>query len=271
MIVRKVLVGCHWDFNRSRRARAALAESWALWSWMAAPLSESNTEFWIQLQALLPTDKRAWSFRQRSLVYFCWDSLALSTVIPDRLPNLCVKFRGRFKQLWQSPRRREPRLRPRETLTSISVLSNVIAIAIQNLMKNGAYRRRFERSSSTRTASRSPSSVVHRPITRFLPGLPLNPTSNKHWPIWIARGRSSEQKSACFQARILPVISETKVLVWLEKRSSCHGNRDLSILLYTLVLTSVWLKASSDLENFFPVKTVSSVYMVRGVVFRSET
>ena len=31
---------------------------------------------------------------------------------------------------------------------------------------------------------------------------------------------------------------------------SCHGNRELSIL-YTLVLTSVWLKASSDLENFF--------------------
>ena len=74
--------------------------------------------------------------------------------------------------------------------------------------------------------------VVHRPIsiTRFLPGLPLNRTSNKHWPIWIARGRSSEQESACFQARILPVISETKVLVWLEKRSSCHGNRELSIL-----------------------------------------
>ena len=100
-------------------------------------------------------------------------------------------------------------------------------------------------------------SIVHRPIpiTRFLPGLPLNPTSNKHWPIWIARGRSSEQESACFQARILPVISETKVLVWLEKRSSCHGNRELSILLYTLVLTSVWLKASSDLEkNFFQSK-----------------
>ena len=79
------------------------------------------------------------------------------------------------------------------------------------------------------------------------------------------------RESACFQARILPVISETKVLVWLEKRSSCHGNRDLSILLYTLVLTSVWLKASTDLENFFSVKTVSSVDMVRGVVFRSET
>ena len=93
-------------------------------------------------------------------------------------------------------------------------------------------------------------SLVHRPTVKKA-NLPLNPTSNKHWPIWIARGRSSEQESACFQARILPVISETKVLVWLEKRSSCHGNRELSILLYTLVLTSVWLKASSDLEKFF--------------------
>ena len=105
--------------------------------------------------------------------------------------------------------------------------------------------------------------LVHRPIliTRFLPGLPLNPTSNKHWPIWIARGRSSEQESACFQARILPVISETKVLVWLEKRSSCHDNRELSILLYTLVLTSVWLKASTDLEkNLFSQNCVLCRY-----------
>ena len=93
-------------------------------------------------------------------------------------------------------------------------------------------------------------SLVHRPTVKKA-NLPLNPTSNKHWPIWIARGRSSEQESACFQARILPVISETKVLVWLEKRSSCHGNRELSILLYTLVLTSVWIKASSDLEKIF--------------------
>ena len=92
--------------------------------------------------------------------------------------------------------------------------------------------------------------VVHRPTVKKA-NLPLNPTSNKHLPIWIARGRSSEQESACFQARILPVISKTKVLVWLEKRSSCHGNRELSILLYTLVLTSVWLKSSTDLENFF--------------------
>ena len=114
----------------------------------------------------------------------------------------------------------------------------------------------FSRKSAGRDRARKidqSTQVVHRPIpiTRFLPGLPLNPTSNKHWPIWIARGRSSEQESACFQARIPPVISETKVLVWLGKRSSCHGNRELSILLYTLVLTSVWLKASSDLEKFF--------------------
>ena len=105
--------------------------------------------------------------------------------------------------------------------------------------------------STDRKAQISPLSwIVHRPTVKKA-NLPLNPTSNKHWPIWIARGRSSEQESACFQARTLPVISETKVLVWLEKRSSCHGNRELSILLYTLVLTSVWLKASSDLEKFF--------------------
>ena len=38
------------------------------------------------------------------------------------------------------------------------------------------------------------------------------------------------------------------------KRSSWHGNRELSILLYTLVLTSVWLKASTDLEICFRSK-----------------
>ena len=90
--------------------------------------------------------------------------------------------------------------------------------------------------------------LVHRPTVKKAK-LPLNPTSNKHWLIQIAKRSSSEQESACFQACDLPVKSQTNVSVWLEKRWSCHGNHKLSIHFYTLVLTSVWLKASTNLDQ----------------------
>ena len=64
-----------------------------------------------------------------------------------------------------------------------------------------------------------------------------------------------------YPIRILPVISETKVLVWLEKRSSCHGNRELSILyigfdirLAIKKLPPIWKK------NFFSQNCVLGRY-----------
>ena len=88
------------------------------------------------------------------------------------------------------------------------ILDNMPCNRVENPYSNLNDYDQFRKRTSGR-AFRLRKFIVHRPTVKKA-NLPLNPTSNKHWPIWIARGRSSEQESACFQARSCPLFQKRR-------------------------------------------------------------
>ena len=115
--------------------------------------------------------------------------------------------------------------------------------------------------------------LVHRPIpiTRFPPGLPLNPTSNKHWPIRIARRTTSEQGVCLFPSSHPARYFRNEGFSLTGKKIELPWQpRPQHPFIY--IGFDVRLAKSFNWSGkLFSVKTVSSVDMVRGVVFRSET